>query len=536
MENGVRKMYKVIIADDEKIIRVGLKNLIDWNALGFEIIESFGDGQEIIEYLEYAMPDVIITDIKMNHVSGIDVACHVFERHLPCKVVLISGFQEFDLALKAVRYGVKDYLLKPISVDAIEETFGKLKADLDAFHAEEAQKAADKERLEESNLLLEERFFSDLVMGVTDSSEYIKNCLNILYPKMDVEHSRCLLADIDIQEFDHFMDHVWAYNYDQLEVNLHHFLQIYKNEYSFHLVYKNGGLLEVVGIHIGEAGERESCQEEAQRALDCLLQEMEQTFQFKAHAQIRRIYDTVYDMIRLSEDIQDRAESVSGYEQRLEEQKKLIMSNISLGNIVTAQKLFHNILTELGGFPTGKRNNIIIEILTTMNTVLRDVNEKLWQSLQPYFNYSAVLTMGKSEEVRIHCDRIFDRIKAANEKKEYYDTNSLINKAKAYIQENIYRDISQEETANQLFICSSYLSRLFKKQTGESFIQYVTRVKMEKAVELLKDPQYKTYQVSQMLGYKTSRYFSRLFRAQTGMNPSEYRGRVLHVGGEFDEN
>ena len=59
---------------------------------------------------------------------------------------------------------------------------------------------------------------------------------------------------------------------------------------------------------------------------------------------------------------------------------------------------------------------------------------------------------------------------------------------------------------------------------------------MEKAVELLKDPQYKTYQVSQMLGYKTSRYFSRLFRAQTGMNPSEYRGRVLHVGGEFDEN
>ena len=74
------------------------------------------------------------------------------------------------------------------------------------------------------------------------------------------------------------------------------------------------------------------------------------------------------------------------------------MSNISLGNIVTAQKLFHNILTELGGFPTGKRNNIIIEILTTMNTVLRDVNEKLWQSLQPYFNYSAVLTMGKAKK------------------------------------------------------------------------------------------------------------------------------------------
>jgi YesN/AraC family two-component response regulator len=76
---------------------------------------------------------------------------------------------------------------------------------------------------------------------------------------------------------------------------------------------------------------------------------------------------------------------------------------------------------------------------------------------------------------------------------------------------------------------------MFKKQTGESFIQYVTRVKMEKAIELLRDPQYKTYQVSEILGYKTPRYFSRLFRTHTGMNPSEYRGKVLHLGGVYDE-
>ena len=77
----------------------------------------------------------------------------------------------------------------------------------------------------------------------------------------------------------------------------------------------------------------------------------------------------------------------------------------------------------------------------------------------------------------------------------------MLDKAKSYIRENIYKDISQEETANYLYICPSYLSRMFKKQTGESFIQYVTRVKMEKAIELLRDPQYKTYQVSEILGH-----------------------------------
>ena len=84
-------MYQLVIADDEKIIREGLKNVVSWEEIGFEITEIFTDGQEIIEYLDYMTPDVILTDIKMNHLSGVDVAKYVFEHQLPCKVVLISG-------------------------------------------------------------------------------------------------------------------------------------------------------------------------------------------------------------------------------------------------------------------------------------------------------------------------------------------------------------------------------------------------------------------------------------------------------------
>ena len=124
-------MYRLIIADDEKRIRQGLKNIVDWESLGFEVTELFSDGQDVIEYLDYMIPDVILTDIKMNHVSGLDVAKYVFEHHLPCRVVLVSGYQEFELAVQGLKYGAEDYLLKPTEVDKLEETFWKIKRELD---------------------------------------------------------------------------------------------------------------------------------------------------------------------------------------------------------------------------------------------------------------------------------------------------------------------------------------------------------------------------------------------------------------------
>lgn len=527
----VRTMYRLVIADDEKRIRQGLKNIIDWEDLGFEVTELFSDGQDVIEYLDYMMPDVILTDIKMNHVSGLEVAKYVFEHQLPCKVVLVSGYQEFELAIQGIKYGAEDYLLKPTDVDKLAETFRKIKKELDETKERLRRSREDKERMEEAIPLLEERFFGDLVMGVVESRDYIRSCMGILYPKMDVENSRCFVADIYIEEYEHFMKDIWEYSYDQFEVNLGNFLRIYKDSCSFHIVYKSHNLIEIMGLWTKEEQEKADCQQ----IMAELLGEMEKYFRFQAGFQIRSEYDSILQISWLKDGLWEGKENEEVLNQYVQEQKKLVMSNISVGNIVTAQKLFHNILQELGSLPAMKRNNRVIDILSTMNTVINEINEDLAKALIPYFNYAAILSMTRIEEVMQYTDRIFDRVRLADEKKEYYNSGSMVAKAKSYIRDNIYKDISQEETANYLYICPSYLSRMFKKQTGESFLQYVTRVKMEKAVELLKDPQYKTYQISELLGYKTPRYFSRLFRNHTGMNPSEYRGKVLHLGGEFDE-
>ena len=521
-------MYKLIIADDEKIIRLGLKNMINWNELGFEVTDLFSDGQEIIESLDSIIPDVVLTDIKMVHASGLDVAKYIFDHKLRSKVVLISGYQEFELAITGMKYGVADYLLKPINVDEITNTFQKIKKELDS-------EKSSKERMNEAIPLLEEQFFTDLILGgVTDNRDYINNRFRIIYPNIDPEICSCFLADLQIRDYEHFISHIWNYSQDQLEQNLANFFKIYTSDCLFHIVYKAGDMFELVGI----CTNAQNTPENYAHIMDSLKEALEEDFLFSLDYEIISHYESIYSLgspsLRL--EATERTNAQLAIKRRIEEQKKLMISNILIGNIKTSQKVFQNILAELEHLHISEHNQLVIDVLVTMNGALKKANEKLYHSLQPFLNYGAILQMKTLTEIDQYCSRIFDRILMASEKKEATDTGSLIEKAKAYIQENIYQDISQEEIANQLFICTAYLSRLFKKETGETFTQYVTRAKIEKSIDLLKDPKYKTYQVGELLGYKTPRYFSRLFRAQTGLNPSEYRKTILNQEGDFDED
>lgn len=527
-------MYRMVIADDERKTREGIKNCIAWNELGFEVVGTFADGQELIEYLDCVVPEVILTDIKMNYVSGMEVARYVFENKLPCKVVLISGYQEFELAIQGIKYGVEDYLLKPTDVDKIEETFIKIKNQLDERHAQFEKISSERQRMDAALALLDERFFADLVMGVVENGEYVQSCLSVLYPEMDIKSCKSFLADIYIDGYEKFMTELWEYGYDQFEINIRNFLRLFRNEYCFHIVYKEKEMIEVLGLGIGN-GRQESKGEE--QALGSLLQELEQAFGFRITGKIRRIYDNVQQIGRKNEQKSMPEMDEKEEFQHLNEQKKVLISNISIGNINTAQKLYHNILDELDNleYSVQKRNNIIIDIISAINSLLWETNKELAKSIQPLLCYTKVVSMTRIQEIKDWSDRIFDQMKLADSKLNLHG-DSLVERAKRYICENIYKDISQEEIANYLYICPSYLSRIFRRQTGESFLQYVTYVKMEKAVELLKEPQYKTYQVGEMLGYKTPRYFARLFRAHTGMNPGEYRSKMLHLGEEYEEN
>lgn len=124
--------YSLVIVDDEAPMRTGLLRWVHWERAGFSVIATYSDGSELLSSLETMVPDAVLTDIRMTFVSGLDVARHIHEKNLDIQVVLLSAYQDFEYARTALRYGVVDYILKPVSARDVERVFGRVARRIEA--------------------------------------------------------------------------------------------------------------------------------------------------------------------------------------------------------------------------------------------------------------------------------------------------------------------------------------------------------------------------------------------------------------------
>ncbi len=528
-------MYKLIIADDEKIIQEGLVTQNNWNELGFEIVGIFNDGAEVIEYLESMPVDVVLTDIMMTHIGGIDIARYVQESGIPCKVVFISGHKEFELALQAIKYGVEDYILKPSNVDDLETIFIKIRKELDAKAKELAYRNNVDKRWEVTRPVLEERFLDSLLMGALEDREDISRRMQLLYPELVVEYSPCVLFDLRIKDYDNFIQEKWNYSAEQFEEAVYNFVSIYQGAAYFYVVYKYKEKLRLFAIMKEYRTSKEANEELCRMQIEIFAQQLQALFGAEVVFEVNQIFEQIYQVTQWREDIIKKDARHEETEILLQEQKKMILSNVVQGNINTASKILIHLLDNLAKTDMRYCRNILVDIFSCISEQLRESNPQLFKKLQPFIDYRSILNMESTAELERYCKRIFNKMKSKESMPNQFNKDAMINRIKGYIQEHIFEDILLEDVGNAVFLSNTHLRRIFRTQIGEPFSQYVTRKKMEKAAELLHDPQYKVYQVGEMLGYKTARYFSKVFYNVMGYNPGQYRKDVLNMGGVSDE-
>lgn len=178
-------MYSLLIAEDELTTRNGLVHMVKWNEIGYRVDGEFSDGQELLEYLKNHMPDVILTDIKMSRVSGLDIAKFVYENHLPVQVVFLSGYKDFEYAQSAVEYRVLHYLVKPVAMPKLRSVFADIKEKLDQQSKLQNALLNRADHYQKLINYQKQQFFTDIWMGKLETEQEIRQRMDFLQVKKD---------------------------------------------------------------------------------------------------------------------------------------------------------------------------------------------------------------------------------------------------------------------------------------------------------------------------------------------------------------
>jgi len=198
--------YSLIIADDEDAIRTGLTKFVNWHDLGFRLDGCFEDGSGVIDYLKHHKPDVVVTDIRMTRKSGLDVAQYIYDNSLQIKVVIISGYKDFEYARQAIHYNVDNYLLKPTNLDDLHSVFQGIRDKLDKESQFKREWETEKAHYGEILPLVRDQLFSDLYKGkLTDRNEIRNKLRRVLLSEVVLE-CPCWLVTVRMENREHKME------------------------------------------------------------------------------------------------------------------------------------------------------------------------------------------------------------------------------------------------------------------------------------------------------------------------------------------
>lgn len=527
-----------MIVDDEAIMREGLMNLVDWKTIGFEVVADFEDGQEALEYLKNNEVDVLLTDIKMTFVSGLDLARYVDEQKLSTKVVLISGYKDFEYAREAVKYNVVQYLLKPISLKEIKRVFTEIRMEIDKERENQKRQKDHQRKYDELISFMQDQFFTDLVLGALRDPDEINKRLEILDLNLDAKNSPCCLWEATIDGYEEFINKNWEYGIDAFYKAIANIFCAIKSDLKFQFINGREGRFKILIIGMPHISNTEfakkieldigKARDNAQKLLGIKLAECHTSF----YENLFMLATNTMERIKSKPDAINSIDLNMDFQEHLLEQQKLLLTHVINGNRESTLSLMGQIFQETEPLGAKQMRKFLVNLFDTLINQLQkngmNISE-LAKINQVDFSNIKLDTLEETKKILFaQLDNILQKVR---EYSEGQSDNTIIGHIKEYIHKNYNEDITLEQVADHVFLSPVYVSRLFKEKTGENFSDYLIKIRMEKALEFLKDPRYKVYEVAYQVGYKSIKYFYKLFKQYYGCTPTEYR-KNLYISGK----
>ena len=521
------ELYRVLLVDDEEDIREGISRKMDWLGLGFSLVGEAANGQDALELAESLRPDVILTDIKMPFMDGLEL-CRILTDRLPAaRFVVFSGFDAFEYAKQAIQMNVVEYILKPINADELSAVLRRLKDQLDRERAERRNVELLRSRYMENLPILRELFYANLLDGHIEPG---------------TERERAARLDIDLQGEE------WA-------VGLAYIGSDRRDALSTLSVQK---LLE-------ESLTADRCKLSLYNDWVAVIVSLTESF-------------TIYDLIRVLDRVCTLAASylsltltvgvgapckeLSGMARSAAEARTALEYRSMVGRgqviyigdlepdggqVLTFEEADERTLTaavRLGSEQevrdaaaalagkireanpsAGQYNLFLMELVTHLMKMTRrsgvGVEEVFGTGFSLPIQDSALPSL---EELEDWCAERYLRLRTLIRRRQTDSAGQTVETAKEYIRQHYAEsDLSVEKLCAYLHLSSTYFSTLFKRETGTSFTAYVTTVRMEAAAEAIRGTEEKTYLIAQRCGYEDPNYFSYVFKRHFGVTPTKYR-------------
>lgn len=531
--------YRVLLADDEPIIIESLKVAIPWEELNMEVVGEASNGQEALDAAAALSPDIIISDIRMPIIDGIAFMRQVMkkrEQEEPIFIV-VSGYGEFDYVREALRYGAYDYILKPIDHDELEEIIRRAKMKLD----EQINSRLEKERLRYSllrlNEIAKERLYVEWMEGqAADSIVAVEQddaalgqpyCLHLVQldrinstdAAWSAEERRLWYFALDnvIKEFGNthgslaafpYYSGDWVLLFPDMEIDEKKSL----GAELLNTIMQSTKLPCIIGISQFGIGLNQ-----LRHAYGSAVNALHQRF---IHPEEIIFIDGLQQ-----NDGEHASPSVDELRYPVELEKKLLdsLKMLDIKGLEDALRAIHNHLERIGS--TKERTKRILFEMTIvamrqleyMMPVIVD-DDDLPQVLEQ-LEHTASL-QGSMESMYQHFSTC---IRKALNDTQGEASEELIHKAKMYVEANYQKDIGVETVAEFVQMSYSHFCTLFKQVSGHTFLEYLTRLRIEKACFILKHSDVKVFQIAPLVGYQDPRYFTQVFKKIKGMTPTEYR-------------
>ncbi len=501
---------RIVIVEDEIAIRDGLKKMISANTEHI-VIGTCKNATEGIAFIKENHPDLVLTDIRMDGMNGLEMLSDLKQQGVEVYSIIISGYADFEYARKALSVGAQEYLLKPVSIDALREALERIES----------------EYMENKFQFMKrpENYVWEYFFGTEKEQEEAKQALSNIFKEERGKIYGMIVGyfgNINKEQLEdmEFPLRSMKHQFPQLS-----YLDAWEQRMKFRILILKGDNrgLKAFASAFGEMARYDYKQKKREVPWCMGVCESMEDWRgcFRTVQKVISGYFTkeYYGLLRAEE---ANEESVKDFVYPIQTERK-IMSALEEGNYEEVKEgieefLEHVISREYGA---EEIRHGTIKLITRMMDVAKEINQKAYEELNEKDYLKGVLLAYTRTEIREILMKYGDKI--CDRKKKEGISNYTINRTLEYIRTHYQEGISLEKTAEVLNITPEYLSMLFKREMGMNFSVFLKEFRISHAKRLLKATDMKIYEVAQECGYSNSNYFTKVFKEVTGISPAEYR-------------